>query len=470
MKQLTLYFLLLFFSMNSISQNGRNGPSLWEEIRTNSKLDYDNTKPQIIEALKKYDSHQYLINRLSKNGQRYLFYTVSEALKRDLPVELSLIPFVESQFDPYAQSSTGASGIWQFIPSTALENGLKKNWWYDARRDIVASTNAAYNFLIKLNEEHDDWLIAIAAYNAGPSRVRKEIRKNKEKGLPTDFWSLNLPKETRAYVPKILALAEVIRNPKSFNIELPYLANRPYFRVVDLPSQVDLMQIANLSGLKLEVIYELNPGFNQWATDPSGPFRILLPVGIADRFQIVLKDIDPSDLVQWDKYLVQKGDTLSSISDSYMIDFELLKEINGLDDNLIYENEELFVPRGPSWIKDYLNRPDIYYVKSGDSLWSISKKFNVKIKDLTIWNGLNPTNFLLTGTKILIYPKYLKPKKIVKANFNDISYPVKTGDTISKIAIKFGIDKDWILKWNEIEDAGLIYPGEVLNLNLSELN
>ena len=298
MRKIIFCTFLIFFTLNSFAQNGRNGPSLWEEIRNNSFLEYDNSKPEIIDALKKYDSHQYLINRLSKNGQRYLFYTVSEALKRDLPVELSLIPFIESQFDPYAQSSTGASGIWQFIPSTALENGLKKNWWYDGRRDIVASTKAAYDFLIKLNEEHDDWLIAIAAYNAGPSRVRKEIKKNKAKGLPADFWSLNLPKETKAYVPKILALTEVIRNPRLFNIELPYLANRPYFRIVSLPSQVDLMQIANLSGLKLEVIYELNPGFNQWATDPSGPFRILLPVGIADRFQIVLKDIDPSELVQ----------------------------------------------------------------------------------------------------------------------------------------------------------------------------
>ena len=268
-----------------------------------------------------------------------------------MPVELSLIPFVESQFDPYAQSSTGASGIWQFIPSTARENGLKKNWWYDGRRDILASTEAAYTFLTSLYEKYDDWLIAIAAYNAGPSRIRREIEKNKSNGLPTDFWSLNLPRETKAYVPKILAIVEVIRQPEKYNIELPYLANRPYFSVIELPSQVDLMQVSNLSGVKLELIYELNPGFNQWATDPNGPFHILLPVGIADRFQIILEDIDPNELVQWDKYLVSSGDTLTSIAESYLIDFELLKEINGLKDDTIYESEELIVPRGPSWIK-----------------------------------------------------------------------------------------------------------------------
>jgi len=243
-------------------------------------------------------------------------------------------------------------------------------------------------------------LLAIAAYNAGPSRVRKEVKKNRSKGLPADFWSLNLPKETKAYVPKILAIVELIRNPERFDIELPYLANRPYFDVVDLPSQVDLMQVANISGLKLEVIYELNPGFNQWATDPNGPFRILLPVGIADRFKIVLSDIDPSELVQWDKYLVQQGDTLTSISSKYMIDYELLKEINDLDENLIYENEELIVPRGPSWIKDYLNRPDVYYVSSGDShVVNMLKNFNVTIRDLSIWNDLNPSNYLINRHK-----------------------------------------------------------------------
>ena len=462
--------VLLIYSSLAFTQNTRDLNSLWDEIRRNSNLNFDSTRSEIINATDKYDGHQYLINRLSKNGQRYLYYTVKEALKKGLPVELSLIPFVESQFDPYAQSSTGASGIWQFIPSTARENGLKKNWWYDGRRDILASTEAAYTFLTSLYEKYDDWLIAIAAYNAGPSRIRREIEKNKSNGLPTDFWSLNLPRETKAYVPKILAIVEVIRQPEKYNIELPYLANRPYFSVIELPSQVDLMQVSNLSGVKLELIYELNPGFNQWATDPNGPFHILLPVGIADRFQIILEDIDPNELVQWDKYLVSSGDTLTSIAESYLIDFELLKEINGLKDDTIYESEELIVPRGPSWIKDYLNRPDIYYVQGGDSLWSIAKKFEVTIRDLSIWNDLNPSNFLLTGTKILIYPKYLKPRPAPKINRNNISYPVKTGDTINKISLRFGITKDWILKWNDIEDESLIYPGDIIKLNLSEIN
>ena len=249
-------FLLSFVSLTQSSND------LWGEIRDRMAFDHALEQPSVIYELEKYNDNQYVINRLAKNGQRYLYYTVTESIKRNLPVELALLPFIESQFDPYAQSSTGASGIWQFILSTAREQKLKKNWWYDGRRDIVASTDAAFNYLTKLHNKYDDWLLAIAAYNAGPNRILKEIKKNKDKGLPTDFWSLKLPRETKAYVPKLLALLEVIKSPEKFSVVIPNLPNRPYFQLVTLPSQVDLMQVANISGLKLEVIYELNPGFN----------------------------------------------------------------------------------------------------------------------------------------------------------------------------------------------------------------
>ena len=300
---------------------------------------------------------------------------VDETLKRDMPVELALLPFVESQFDPYAQSPAGASGIWQFILSTAREQGLKRNWWYDGRRDIIASTNSALNYLDSMYKKTNDWMLAIASFNVGPARIQREVKKNKNLGKQTDFWSLKLPKETSKYLPRLLALLEVIKNPQNYNVDFPFLPNRPYFRVIDIPSQVDLMQVANISGLSIEAVYELNPGFNQWATDPNGPFYLLLPIGIADRFEIKLNSMSEEELVKWDKYIVKKGDTLTSISKKYMISQALLKEINNLDDDLIFENEELTVPRGPKWLKDYLDKPDIYFVSKCDTLWSIAKKY-----------------------------------------------------------------------------------------------
>ena len=174
--------LLLLFSISFYSFSDPSA-DLWNEIREKMVFDYPLDHPSVEYELEKYTDNQYVINRLAKNGQRYLFYTVNESIKRNLPVELALLPFIESQFDPYAQSATGASGIWQFILSTAREQKLKKNWWYDGRRDIVASTGAAYDYLIKLHSKYDNWLLAIAAYNAGPNRISKEIRKNKELSL-----------------------------------------------------------------------------------------------------------------------------------------------------------------------------------------------------------------------------------------------------------------------------------------------
>ncbi len=464
MKKYITYIFLSFFILPISSQE-----DLWDVIRENSNFQYSAERLEIQKALKIYQNNQYLVDRLSKNGQRYLYHMVDETLKRDMPVELALLPFIESQFDPYAQSPAGASGIWQFILSTAREQGLKRNWWYDGRRDIIASTNSALNYLDSMYQKTNDWLLTIASFNVGPARIQREVRKNKNQGKQTDFWSLKLPKETSKYLPRLLALLEVIKNPENYNVNFPYLPNRPYFRIIDIPSQVDLMQVANISGLSIEAVYELNPGFNQWATDPNGPFYLLLPIGIADRFEIRLNSMSEEELVKWDKYIVNKGDTLISISKKYMISQALLKEINNLDDDLIFENEELTVPRGPEWLKDYLNKPDIYFVSRGDTLWSIAKKYGVQVSDLIVWNDLSTERYLQINQQINIYPKYFIPKKKKKVNFNDLTYPVKRGDTISKIAKKFGVTGDLIVQWNELRNPEVIYPGQVLDIKFSSL-
>ena len=258
--------------------------------------------PEGIEEIEIYRNrlNQTAVNRISKSGQRYLYHTVKRSEELGIPVELALLPFVESEFDPYAQSVYGATGLWQFLPATGREWGLKSNWWYDGKRDVIASTEAAYGFLTYLYEKFDnDWLLAMAAYNAGPARVNRAIKKNLREGKPTDFWSLKLPRETTSYVPKLIVLCELIKDPSSYNVNLPSIANRPYFQKVNTPGQIDLMQAADLAGMTPEAVYELNPGFSQWATDPSGPHYLLLPTGVADRFAIQLASLDEVELVQW---------------------------------------------------------------------------------------------------------------------------------------------------------------------------
>ena len=442
---------------------------IWERIR----LELTITIPEDqIAATSVYRERLYknqsAVNRISKSGQRYLHHTLTRAQELGLPVELALLPFVESEFDPYAKSVDGATGIWQFMPATGKEWGLKSNWWYEGKRDVIASTEAALQFLTYLNKKFDgDWLLAMAAYNTGPTRVNRAIRKNKRQDKPIRFWDLNLPKETTAYVPKLLVLCELIKDPESFGVNLPSIANRPYFQRVKIPGQLDLMQAADLAGLKPETIYELNPGFNQWATDPSGPHYLLLPIGVSDRFITQLDSLDQTDLVRWDRYKIRRGDNLYRIASRYKIEVAVLKEINGMNSDLIIAGREIMVPRGAAWANKQEPRERVYTVQKGDTLWNISKKFKVSIEDMVLWNDLNIETPLQINQEVKIFSRYERIRQdIPSRELRTMLYPVKSGDTISRIASKFEISSAKIQEWNEIEDVSKIFPGQVLKLFL----
>ena len=441
---------------------------LWERIRNDLTFSIPESYEDMDRYRNRFVKNQHAVNRLSKSGQRYLFHTVKRAEELGVPVELALLPFVESEFDPYAQSLYGATGIWQFLPATGREWGLKTNWWYDGKRDVIASTEAALNFLLYLHQKFDnDWLLAIAAYNAGPGRVNRAIRENKEKGLAIDFWSLRLPKETSAYVPKLLVLSELIKNPSSFGVTLPSIANRPYFTKIETPGQVDLMQAADLAGMTPEAIYELNPGFSQWATDPSGPHYLLLPTGIADRFLIQLSSLEEVELVQWERYKIKRGDTLTRIAKQYSIEVPVLMEINQMDSDIIYANQEIMVPRGPAWANTFVPKARTYEVVKGDTLWGISKKFGVTIQDISLWNDLGLTTPLQIGQEIKIFSKYERVRgKTPNKKTRTLLYPVKSGDTLSRIGARFGIGVKELQKWNELKSPERIYPGQVIKIIL----
>jgi len=442
---------------------------LWERIRQELSITIPDDQ---IAATSLYRerlySNQTAVNRISKSGQRYLYHTLTRAEELGLPVELALLPFVESEFDPYAKSVDGATGIWQFMPATGKEWGLKSNWWYDGKKDVLASTEAALQFLTYLYEKFDeDWLLAMAAYNTGPSRVNRAIKKNRREDKPVRFWDLNLPKETTAYVPKLLVLCELIKDPRSFDVNLPSIANRPYFQRVKIPGQLDLMQAADLAGLKPETIYELNPGFNQWATDPSGPHYLLLPVGVSDRFMTQLESLNQDDLVRWDRYKIRRGDNLYKIASRYKIEVAVLMEINGLASDLIFAGKEIMVPRGSAWAGKQNPREQIYVVIGGDNLWNISKKFKVSIEDVALWNDLDIEKPLQINQEIKIFSRYERIRQdLPSRDLRTMLYPVKSGDTISRIASKFEISSKDIQEWNEIEDVSKIFPGQVLKLFL----
>ena len=227
------------------------------------------------------------------------------------------------------------------------------------------------------------------------------------------------------------------------------------------------MQAADLAGLKPETIYELNPGFNQWATDPSGPHYLLLPIGVSDRFTTQLESLDQTDLVRWDRYKIRRGDNLYRIASRYKVKVAVLKEINGMDTDVIYAGKEIMVPRGSAWANKQKPREKIYIVKGGDSLWSIAKQQQVSIEDIVLWNELDIEKPLQINQEIKIFSRYERIRQdIPSKQLRTMLYPVKSGYTISRIASKFEISPEKIQKWNEIEDVSKIFPGQVLKLFL----
>ncbi|MGM7338322.1 LysM peptidoglycan-binding domain-containing protein [Acinetobacter baumannii] len=272
---------------------------VWKRMAVGFKMDLNHWDPRIEAQRSWFISRQPYLDRLSARASRYLYHTVKEAERRGLPTELALLPVIESSYDPAATSSAAAAGLWQFIPSTGRIYGLQQTGMYDARRDVVESTRAAYEFLGSLYNQFGSWELALAAYNAGPGRIQQAINRNQAAGLPTDYWSLKLPQETMNYVPRFLAVAQIIKNPRAYGVSLPPIANRPHFREVTLSAPLSLNEIASVTGLSRAELYALNPGYRGETVDPASPMRILIPADISPSVDNKLKGMKAGGSSGW---------------------------------------------------------------------------------------------------------------------------------------------------------------------------
>jgi membrane-bound lytic murein transglycosylase D len=261
---------------------------LWGRLRANYEITPE-TKSVATIAIEKQTrryQHQQQFAKLSKQATPYLYHIVEQLEKRNMPGELALLPMVESAFKPQATSHQGAAGLWQFIPSTGRLYGLKQDAWYDGRRDIVASTTAALDYLAFLYETFDqDWPLALAAYNAGQGTVQRAIKRNQKAGKPTGYWDLTLPRETREFVPKLLALATIVKHPEKHDVALPAIENKPYFVRVNPKTPLHFHQAAKLADIRVSELKRLNPGYRRATTHPNGPQTLLLPVANAKKFE-----------------------------------------------------------------------------------------------------------------------------------------------------------------------------------------
>nr|WP_285817693.1 LysM peptidoglycan-binding domain-containing protein [Echinimonas agarilytica] len=370
-----------------------------------------------------------------------------------MPLELALLPFVESGFDPYAYSHGGAVGLWQFMPATGKRFGLQQDWWFEGRRDIVQSTQAAVEYLTYLNDMFDgDWMLAIAAYNSGEGRVQRAVRANKKAGKPADFFSLKLPAETRAYVPRLLAISDIVRNAERYGLELPSLTNAPRVIPTNVGGQIELAVISELSGVPSARIAELNPGFNRWATSPTGEHAVLIPLENQQQLTEGLAQLPTKQRVSWQRYQVKSGDSLGKIAQQHHTTVKVLMTSNDLNNHLIRKGQHLMIPLGDNArlppVRAGEAKPIKYQVKSGDSLWLIAKKHGVKYQDISRWNALSSTT-LRPGQSLDIYTK--TPQKEVRT----VKYRVRSGDSLSVIAKRFDVTINALKQWNGLNSDRL---------------
>lgn len=395
---------------------------LWERLRRGFLLD-DYDDPRIEAELAHFLRHPDYLDRIATRAEPYLYHIVEELERRKMPLELALLPVVESGFDPYAYSHGSAAGLWQFIPGTARMYGLKQDWWHDERRDVRASTRAALDFLGDLADDFQgDWLLALAGYNAGPGNVRRALRRNDRHGRPLEFFSLNLPGETLTYVPRLLALKRLISDPAAFDLELRSIANEPHFETVPTGGQIDLALAADLAGMDSRELYLLNPALNRWATHPQGPHRLLVPSSRAEDLKRGLAALDPGDRLAWHRHRIRPGESLSTIAEQHGTDVATLRRANQLSGTMIRAGDALLIPKASAATADYAlsaeqraaarkdrfasrnNHHELRYrVRAGDSFWSIARAHDVAVSELARWNGMAPDDPLRVGRELLLW-------------------------------------------------------------------
>lgn len=479
------------FSINYEDYETDSHDIIWDRVRAGFTLPKSQHR-KVLSELRWFAKHKAYLNRVVNRAEPFLHFIMEEIDKRNMPAELVLLPIVESAFQPFAYSHGQAAGIWQFIPSTGRHYGLKQNWWYDGRRDIHASTIAALDYLQYLAKAFKgNWLHALAAYNSGIGTVSRAIRKNKRRGKATDFWNLKLPKETQGYVPKLMALTELISNPEKYKVDLKCIQNAPYFNVINTHAQIDLAVAAELADMDIEDLYKLNPGYNRWATDPAGPHRLLIPIEKTELFKTGLLNMPAKERITWKRYKIKPNQTLGHIANKFHITVSQLKQINKIRSNNIRVGRHLIIPVASKGMTHYaLSKTQrdkqrraikrkgkgkkVYHtVKSGDSLWDISRLYKVGTQQIARWNGMSPKDILRAGQKLVIWTKKRLTPSINSSMVGDfirtIRYRVRNGDSLYRIAKRFNVSIRDLHRWNPIKGKYL-KPGQSIKVYVDITN
>ena len=423
-----------------------------------------------------------VFTRWLERSSRYLPMMREIFAEHGLPRDLAYLAMVESGFNTRAYSWAHAVGPWQFIQGTGKMYGLKQDWYRDERRDFEKSTRAAARFLGNLRDQFDgNWYLAVASYNAGPGKLRTAIRKYNTR----DFWELSRGKylraETKNYVPKLMAVLTLAKDPEQYGFTNLEFQEPLQYETVSIPSVTDLEIVANMTGADYETIKELNPELKRWSTPPGeSDYQLRVPAGTIEQFNAEYAKLSPDDRANYMRYKVKEGDTLGALSARYNIRVNDIIALNNIRNprairigtNLVLPLKKGYSSRPIKELQDDYIRTQrqVYTVRNGDSLWSISRKYGVSEQQLRVWNRLGWSNVIRPGQRLVVSakaaPKQARPVPVVKADGppREITYQVRSGDTLWGIGRKFAVGTEQIRSWNNLAKDHVLRPGDKLTL------
>ena len=435
---------------------------VWDFIKQNNTSQNTNIlNDQVLAYMNMHLKDLDKFNEYLNDSYYFLYFVIQELEKNNLPLELAILPYIESNYDPFSISSSGAVGIWQFMPRTGRLYQLDKSWWNEDRHDPFRSTEAAVKYLKYLYQRFDQNIYhTLAAYNAGPSLLDRRINQNKRRGMDTDFWSLNVPVQTKNYVPKYIALRELILNSDNYGIKLPQIPYEPVVKKISIPGQVEVLTLSEYLDIKPELLYKLNAGYTKWASAPEDESVFYIP---SEKYILFENEDNPfknSNQINWISHIVQSGDSLWSLSSKYDTEVRIIKKINYLNNDLLSINDTLLIPLSKSKSNNFIPY-EMYIVSEGDTLWSIAKEYNIEIRDLSRMNSIDENSYLQLGQQLSIGNKNIH--RNMESKKRTILYSVKQGDNLFKISELFDVSIRSIEEINNFKNTTLM-PGQIIKV------
>jgi membrane-bound lytic murein transglycosylase D len=435
--------------------------SVWDRIsetRSSTQVNFDD---KTLGYINTYLASPAQLDKLLEKGRYFIYFVLEELERYRLPPELALLPYIESNYDPFSISASGAMGIWQFMPATARIYDLKDTWWYEQRHDPLVSSKAAVRYLAYLhNRFGNEITYTLAAYNGGPTMLEKQIKLNKRAGKPANYENLRLPKQTQEYVPKFKAILELILNAEKYGINLPNFPNRKVLGSIELDGQVEILTFSEFAGLKPEFVYKLNAGYTKWASPPGNKTIFNIPIELEEILNLKKDQFIQTNQINWVTHRVSKGDSLWKIAEEFDTEVNVLKKVNYLSSNVLSLNQELLIPLSNSQNQTFIPY-QAHIISEGDTLWNLGIQYKISPAEIAKNNGLRMNSPLTIGKELNIGNKNIY--RTINSKKRTILYSVKQGDSLYRIADIFNIEISDIRNINGLADNE-IKPGQVLKI------